>query len=197
MEQSLKFESRDLLLPLSQERNNFALFSFEKDGQTVSLPVRVFSFSDRPNEVSVWYREEGGPEWLLLESSVVFPGKVLLPKGQLSPRGEILLFNNGNNSVHFKVPVQILIPRGRTAWQSVSLGENTALPPGYAAMIRLSDIADLKSNVTIHFASGDLLIAWGMYSYLHDYRYVSGAAGVLLLAGGIIVVQLAKKKRAV
>ena len=161
--------------------------SFEKDGQVASLPVRVFSFSDRSVDLSVLHRESETAPWRKFGDAASLPGKVLSPEVTLSSSGDLLVFNKGRDLVQFKGPVQVLIPRGASTWQSINLGDNTVLPPGYAGMIRLADVKDLSSQVTIHFSKGDLLVAWGFMAIVHKYGAIGGAA-LLLLAGAVLFI---------
>ena len=161
------------------------MMSFEKDGQLASIPVRVFSFSDRSVDLWVLHREAETKPWRKFGDVSSLPGKLLSSEVTMSSSGDLLVFNKGKDPVQFKGPVQILIPRGASTWQSINLGDNTVLPPGYAGMIRLADVKDLSSQVTIHFSRGDLLVAWGAAASLHKYGMIGGAA-LLLLAGGVL-----------
>ena len=173
-----------MIFPASRDINSFAMMSFEKDGQIVSLPVRVFSFSNQQFDLSVLYRETETSPWRKFGEVASLPGKALSPEITLSSSGELLVFNKGKELVQFKGPVHVLIPRGIATCQSINLGDNTVLPPGYAGMIRLADVNDLSSRVTIHFSKGDLLIAWGFIAFVHKYGAIGGVA-LLLLAGAV------------
>ncbi len=152
-----KYQVLDVILPASRDINSFAMLSFEKDGQNVRLPVRFFSFSDRPVSLMVSWKRSSNDDWNLLGTVTSLPAKISCQEQMQMSGSDFLILNRGNASVQFKSAIQILIPRGNSVWQAISLGDNTILPPGYAGTIRVGAESN-SSQVHVQFEQGDLFV---------------------------------------